>query len=196
MVSPSVKTIRSAPTSTTKRYTSTTTGKTTYFPPTAPTYTPARAAVGRGQDLFYSKPITISGVSGLNDVLGQDAIAGTCLTCHNTPNVGSRSLAGTLDTGIADGARRTTDLPLYTLACNDGTSVQTTDPGRALITGHCRDIGQFKVPGLRALASRAPYFHNGSAATLSDVVDFYDQRFSIGFSVLEKSDLVMFLRAL
>ncbi len=165
------------------------------FPTSAPTYTAARAAVGRGQDLFYSKPISISGVAGLNDVLQQDPVQGTCLTCHNTPNVGSRSMSGTLNTGVADASRRTSDLPLYTFACGDQT-VQTTDPGRALISGKCADIGEFKVPGLRALAARAPYFHNGAAAALSDVVDFYDTRFGIGFSDQEKSDLVAFLQSL
>ena len=52
--------------------------------------------------------------------------------------------------------------------------MQTTDPGRALITGKWADIGKFKGPILRGLAARAPYFHNGFAATLDDVVDFYD----------------------
>jgi cytochrome c peroxidase len=71
-----------------------------------------------------------------------------------------------------------------------------TDPGRALITGKWKDIGRFKGPILRGLAGRAPYFHNGSAATLADVVNFYDQRFALGLSEQQKSDLVAFLRAL
>jgi len=49
---------------------------------------------------------------------------------------------------------------------------------------------------LRGLAARAPYFHNGSAATLMDVVNFYDQRFSIGFTDQQKQDLVNFLNTL
>ena len=71
-----------------------------------------------------------------------------------------------------------------------------TDPGRALITGNCADIGKVKGPILRGLAARAPYFHNGSASTLLDVVNFYDQRFGIGFTEQQKSDLVNFLNAL
>ena len=43
----------------------------------------------------------------------------------------------------------TQDLPLYEISCNDGTQVNTTDPGRALITGKCADISKFKTPGLR-----------------------------------------------
>jgi cytochrome c peroxidase len=49
---------------------------------------------------------------------------------------------------------------------------------------------------LRSLASRPPYFHNGSAADLGAVVDFYNQRFSIGFTEQEKADLVAFLKTL
>ena len=57
-------------------------------------------------------------------------------------------------------------------------------------------MSKFKGPVLRAVAARAPYFHNGSAATLREVVEFYDRRFDIGFSVQEKRDLIAFLRSL
>ena len=77
-----------------------------------------------------------------------------------------------------------------------GSTFQTTDPGRALVTGKCADVGKTKGPILRGLAARAPYFHNGSAATFEDVVNFYDQRFGIGFTDQEKSDLVAFLQTL
>ncbi|HXG96805.1 MAG TPA: hypothetical protein VNJ06_06800 [Gemmatimonadales bacterium] len=40
------------------------------------------------------------------------------------------------------------------------------------------------------------FFHNGSAADLDAVVDFYNQRFNIGFSRQEHADLVAFLAAL
>ena len=74
--------------------------------------------------------------------------------------------------------------------------MRTTDPGRAIITGKWTDIGRFKGPILRGLASRAPYFHNGSAQTLEAVLDFYEQRFQIGLSPKERADLLAFLRAL
>jgi cytochrome c peroxidase len=77
-----------------------------------------------------------------------------------------------------------------------GETVQTTDPGRALITGSWADIGKVKGPILRGLAARAPYFHNGSANTLSDVVTFYNTRFNIGFTDQEKEDLIAFLNSL
>jgi cytochrome c peroxidase len=53
-----------------------------------------------------------------------------------------------------------------------------------------------KGPILRGFASRAPYFHNGSAAILADVVVFYDMRFNIGFTPQEKADLIAFLNSL
>ena len=160
----------------------------------------ARAAVARGQALFNSKPIVISGVSGINDEAAfgnPSSVNGTCTTCHDTPSSGNHSVAAPLNIGIADGSRRTSDLPLYTLRNRTtGDTVQTTDPGRALITGKWAHIGRFKGPILRGLPARAPYFHNGSAATLTDVVNFYDSRFAIGMTAAEKADLVAFLRTL
>jgi cytochrome c peroxidase len=160
-------------------------------------YTPARWSVARGEITFNTKTITLTGVAGLNDELGQPSLSVHCTTCHSTPNVGNHSVAAPLNIGISDAERRTPDMPLYTLRNKTtGELVRTTDPGRALITGKWKDIGKFKGPILRGLAARAPYFHNGSAATLRDVVDFYDRRFSIRFTPEEKADLVAFLRSL
>ena len=157
----------------------------------------ARRAVARGEALFNGKPIAITGVKGLNDDLGVAVIPGTCTSCHNTPNAGDHSVPLPLDIGVADASRRTPDLPLYTLRNKTtGETVRTSDPGRALITGQWKDIGRFKGPTLRALAPRAPYFHNGSAKDLDEVVKFYDDRFKIGFTGQEREDLVAFLRSL
>ncbi len=160
----------------------------------------ARAAVARGQELFNTRPFRISGVSGINDepAFGSPSfVNGTCTTCHDTPNVGNHSVSAPLDIGISDASRRTSDMPLYTLRNKTtGATVQTTDPGRALISGKWKDIGRFKGPVLRGLAARAPYFHNGSAKDLEAVVEFYDSRFGIGLTRQEKDDLVAFLRAL
>ncbi|KAA0068365.1 hypothetical protein CIW53_16980 [Rhodanobacter sp. T12-5] len=157
----------------------------------------ARAAIARGEQLFNSMPIAIRGVAGLNDVTGMPVIHGSCSSCHNSPNIGNHSMALPVNIGVADASRRTPDMPLYTLTNQiTGKSVQTTDPGLAMITGKWADIGKFKGPILRGLAARAPYFHNGSAATLGDVVDFYNTRFNIHMSGQQKRDLVAFLSAL
>jgi len=102
-----------------------------------------------------------------------------------------------LNIGISDEANRTLDLPLYTLVCTTtGEIFRTSDRGRAMITGKCADIGKVKGPILRGLAARAPYFHNGSAATLEDVVDFYNRRFTLRLTAREKAELAAFLGAL
>jgi cytochrome c peroxidase len=161
---------------------------------------PYRRSIARGERLFNSKPIQIVGVKGLNDnpYFGSPPlVVGTCTTCHNTPNVGNHSLAVPLDIGLADASRRTPDLPLYTLRNRaTGELLETTDPGRAMVSGKWADIGKLKGPILRGLAARAPYFHNGSAASLEEVIDFYESRFNIGLSRQEKADLAAFLRAL
>jgi cytochrome c peroxidase len=169
----------------------------------------ARASIARGQAIFNSKDFTISNVNGLNleptDPLGQTAITGNCTTCHDSPNVGNHSKKLPINIGLADAVPPALDvsgLPVFTVRCTDtegplqGQSFKVTDLGRALITGKCADVGKVKGPILHGLAARAPYFHNGSAATLTDVVNFYDQRFSIGFTDQEKADVVAFLKAL
>jgi cytochrome c peroxidase len=67
---------------------------------------------------------------------------------------------------------------------------------RAMRTGKFADLGKFKGPILRGLAPCAPYFHNGSAQTLQDVVNFYSARFNIGFTAQQKSYLTAFLNSL
>ena len=78
------------------------------------------------------------------------------------------------------------DLPVYLVsgcpnpfAATEPESFYTSDPGKALITGQCSDFNRIKGPILRGLAARAPYFHNGAAASLRELVNFYDQRFSM-----------------
>lgn len=161
----------------------------------------ARASIARGESLFNTKRFAITGVAGLNDVRGVPRLMGTCASCHDAPNVGSRVADTPLNIGVADYPARPdldlTGLPVYTLRCRaTGAIIQTTDPGRALITGKCQDIGKFKVPILRGLAARPPYFHNGSAATLEQVVAFYNKRFDIGLSAQDTADVVAFLRSL
>jgi hypothetical protein len=159
-----------------------------------------RASIVRGQTLFNSRTINITGVGGLNDATGQPLIKGTCGTCHDTFNVGNHSVSAPLNIGVADVTNPlgVSYLPVITLRqkADPSKEISTTDPGRALITGKWADIGKLKGPILRGLAARAPYFHNGSAAGLKDVVEFYNARFDMGLADHEKADLVAFLSAL
>jgi hypothetical protein len=96
-----------------------------------------RASIARGQTLFNSKPISITGVAGLNDD-SHLSIPGTCGTCHDSPNIGNHSVAAPLNIGVSDvnSPLDVSYLPVITLQNKStGQIVKTTDPGRALITG-------------------------------------------------------------
>ena len=187
-----------------------------YLPPASP-----RAAVARGQALFNSKPINITGVAGINDDLsagglvagGVPAFQGTCGTCHDTPNVGNHSFPTPLDIGTGDpspsnasvnlGGLDMSYLPSITVCRKDpinGSPTSecktTTDLGQALVDGKFDHVGKIKGPILRGLSARAPYFHNGSAKTLLDAVRFYEGRFGLVLTAQEESDLVAFLSSL
>jgi hypothetical protein len=179
-----------------------------------------RAAIARGQALFNSKPITITGVKGINDDVsegglvpgGVPSLQGTCGTCHDTPNVGNHSFPTPLDIGTGDpgasdalnlGGLDIAYLPKIRACRKDPVTklptsecVTTTDLGQALIDGKFDHIGKIKGPVLRGLSSRAPYFHNGSAQTLLEAVRFYEVRFGLVLTPQEESDLIAFLGAL
>ncbi|XXY50183.1 hypothetical protein WME91_03415 [Sorangium sp. So ce269] len=157
----------------------------------------ARVRIAAGEHLFNTREFMVRGVSGFNDELGRAEVVATCTSCHNTPNVGTNSEGRLMDIGVSDASRRTAELPLYTFReKSSGALVKTTDPGRALISGRWADMNRFKVPGLRGLAVRRPYLHDGSAATIAAAVDHHDQRFGIGLDSSEKAALVAFLSAL
>ncbi len=144
---------------------------------------PNYQALYRGQELFNTR-------------LRSDG-KGACQGCHSQSNVGSNVKGAFFNIGISDGTRREADQPLYTFTeISTGNVVQSTDPGRALITGKFADMGHFKVPSLRGLAARAPYFHSGLARTLSDVVAFYKASLGFVFTDDETADLEAFLGAL
>ena len=158
-----------------------------------------RMSIARGQTLFNSKLIAITGVGGLNDDLNLATISGTCGTCHDSPNAGNHSLSVPLNVGVGDldSPLDVSYLPVFTLQNKTTYEIKTTtDPGRALITGLWKDVGKVKGPVLRGLTSRPPYFHNGSAKSLREVVDFYDKKFNIGLTGQEEEDLIAFLSAL
>lgn len=144
---------------------------------------PERAAAYRGQELFNTRRRT-TGAAGCNG-------------CHSAQNVGTSVKGSFFNLGVTSATRRTAEMPLYTFQNKTtGETVQTTDPGRALVTGLWKDMSKFKVPQIRGLGARAPYFHDGSARTLRDVVKFYEENVSFSFTPDEESDLVAFLSAL
>lgn len=79
--------------------------------------------------------------------------------------------------------------------------------GRYLVTGNSLDIGSFRTPSLRDVELTAPYFHDGSAGALSDVVRFYVRGGNtninrdwelqpLALDESEQADLIEFLKAL
>ncbi len=81
------------------------------------------------------------------------------------------------------------------------------DAGRVVVTGVPEDTGKFKTPTLREIGRTAPYMHDGSIATLEEVVDFYDRGGNenpfrdrdlrpLKLTTNEKTALVVFLRSL
>ena len=170
--------------------------------PTNTTDGSQKAAIARGEIVFNTRSFTVFGVAGLNDVFFNNGPATvTCSFCHNDPNLGNHSVSLPLDIGVAEPNSNfllgSGYLPLITLRNNvTGATITTTDPGVALTTGKWADIGKIKVPILRGLAARAPYFHNGSAQSLQDVVNFYFNRFGVPFFGTDESDLIAFLNSL
>lgn len=86
---------------------------------------------------------------------------------------------------------------------NTGLRPPEEDPGFGAINASALSQGAFKTPSLRNVALRAPYFHNGQAQTLEEVVDFYVRGgdFPNDFLVkpldildVQKTQLVDFLR--
>ena len=138
---------------------------------------------------------------------------------HDTPNVGNHSLPLPLDIGTGHTPRagfetdpniqrgiaelNEPDLPIFLVSgcktpfsAGQPVSFYTTDLGKGMISGLCSDVNRIKGPVLRGLAGRAPYFHNGAAATLLQAVNFYNQRFSMNLTEEQKRQLVAFLNSL
>src|SRR5262249_17295205 len=148
-----------------------------------------RESVLRGVDLFASREFHLA-----------DGKQGTCATCHR-PGINHSIDIGTTNVPTAKQSR---ELPLFRITCDAsarphpqlGRTFLTQDPGRALITGKCADAGSIVMQQFRGLAARAPYFANGSARDLNELVDFFDRRSKLGLTDKEKQDLVNFLSIL
>lgn len=76
---------------------------------------------------------------------------GRCWKCHSGPNFADERFH---NTGV-------------------GAKNGVPEPGRQAVTGRPEDLGGFRTPTLRGLTRTAPYMHDGSLATLEDVVAFY-----------------------
>ena len=126
--------------------------------------------------------MSASAVNGMNLFFGK----AKCSICHNGPAF--------------------TDSGFHNIGVRQHGPLKE-DLGRFNISKEDFDKGAFKTPGLRSITLSAPYMHNGSEATLEDVVEFYNSGGDLqenqsplitplGLKGKEKKDLVEFLRAL
>jgi hypothetical protein len=184
----------------------------------------ARMAIARGEKIFDKRNMPIPGFPvnhcssfHVTTNVGNFPFAGPPPQADFFIRLGLDSpdflaLLANEDPRVESFVHRTRDLPVYSIsvtACANsvlpdpargqpvaGTNAHTTDPGRAMVTGHCADLGAFNPPILRGLAARSRFFHNGSAETLDDMVNFYDAIFSAHLAQQEHDELVAFLRSL
>ena len=167
-----------------------------------------RASVARGNDIFLNRRFWVKDVAHINSIGLANPAKRTCAVCHNAQTSGMDLAPGWVDLGTTNFPTWTEspvwsespELPVFKLTCRAdapphpflGREIYTSDPGRALVTGHCADIGAITMGQFRGL----PYFSNGSAKDIRELVDYYDRRFDMRLSGQEKQDLINFLGVL
>lgn len=164
-----------------------------------------RDSVARGARVFRDKTFLISDSAGVNAPMGfGNPVRNSCVFCHNMSMMGNDVAPGQVDLGTTTlpFADPQPWLPLFRITCTGrphpfyGKVIYTMDPGFALTSGRCLDVGKITLQSMRGLAARAPYFSNGSAKDLRGVVDYYDRRYDIGYTEQDKRDLVNLMSAL
>ena len=164
-----------------------------------------RESVARGARVFREKMFLITDSAGINSPIGfGNPVLNSCVFCHNMRQMGNDVAPGQVDLGTTTKpfAEPAPELPLFRITCSGdphphyGNIIYTQDPGFALITGRCADVGKITLQSMRGLAARPPYFSNGLAADLREVVDYYERRYNIGYTEQEKEDLVNLMEAL
>lgn len=164
-----------------------------------------RQSVARGALVFREKTFLITDSSGITSPIGfGNPVRNSCVFCHNMTQMGNDVAPGQVDLGTTTipFADPLPDLPLFRIRCHGkphpyyGDVILTMDPGFALTTGRCADVGKITLQSMRGLSARAPYFSNGSAADLRAVIDYYERRYSIGYTEQEKQDLVNLMSVL
>lgn len=164
-----------------------------------------RDSVARGARVFRDRTFLITDSAGINSPVGfGNPVRNSCVFCHNMSFMGMDVAPGQVDLGTTNQpfADPMPHLPLFRVTClgkphpHYGRTIMTSDPGYALTTGRCSDVGRITLQSMRGLSARAPYFSNGVARDIRGIVDYYDRRYAIGFSEQEKTDLVNLMRAL
>jgi len=165
-----------------------------------------RASVARGYDVFFVRPMWIRDVAWFTSIGMGNPYKRTCAICHSVHLAGNNISPGLMDLGVNNPpmAPLMPDLPVFKVTCKKealphpylGREFVTHDPGRALITGKCIDVGSLVMQQMRGMSARAPFFSNGSAKTIREVVNYYDTRFKMEMTEQEKQDLTNFMSVL
>ncbi len=164
-----------------------------------------RQSVARGAKMFRDRTFLITDSAGINSPVGfGNPVRNGCAFCHNMSQMGMDVAPGQIDLGTTNHpfANPMPHLPLFRIRClgqphpHYGRIILTSDPGYALTTGKCADVGRITLQTMRSMSARAPYFSNGSAKTLRAIIDFYDRRYTIHYTEQEKQDMTHLLEAL
>ena len=164
-----------------------------------------RQSVARGAKMFRDRTFLITDSAGINSPVGfGNPVRNGCAFCHNMSQMGMDVAPGQVDLGTTNQpfADPAPHLPLFRIRCTGtphphyGKTILTSDPGYALTTGRCADVGKITLQTLRGLTARAPYFSNGSAKDLRGIIDYYDRRYNIRYTEQEKQDMVNLMSAL
>lgn len=140
-----------------------------------------------------------------------DSAAGVCSHCHSGPMLnetneflqapfppGTRFFTAFVSEFNVAGA----EVHTFLVDNGDGTTttVQSPDPGRALITGNPLDANFFRIPTLWGSAKTGPWFHDNSAKTLPDLAQHYSDYFEIvlgvGLTAQNQADIIAYLKLL
>lgn len=136
-----------------------------------------------------------------------DQPQGVCSHCHSGPmlNETNQFLLAPFPPGTRFFTAFVSELnkagnPVRTFVLPDGSSFDSPDPGRALITGNPLDANFFRIPTLWGAAKTGPWFHDNSAKTLEDLAQHYSDYFVIvGVGPLDaqtQADIIAYLKLL
>jgi cytochrome c peroxidase len=137
-----------------------------------------RDALERGET---STAYPLAAQRGLRIFVGK----GNCSACHFGPQFTNGEFAdtgvsffvapGLVDSGRHGGIKKLKSSRFNLLGRYNDDQTRASAVGTRHVEAQHRNFGEFRVPGLRGVAGTAPYLHNGSLATLRDVVRFYSE---------------------
>jgi cytochrome c peroxidase len=136
-----------------------------------------RDALARGESSSYPE----AAKRGLKIFIGK----GNCSTCHFGPHFTNGEFAdtgiaffvapGRVDSGRHSGIQKLKNNSFSLVGRFNDDATKSTATGTKHVELQHRNFGEWRVPGLRNVAQTAPYMHNGSLATLRDVVRHYSE---------------------